>query len=108
MPLGGRARRLLLVALAEPLDAAGGVHQLLLSREERVALAADLDAQLLLRGAGRPGLAAGTVDQDLVKLGVKVRFHGTADSTDSGARAQAPASGARFSACSGPSGPHAG
>ena len=42
--LGRGAGGLLLVALAEPLDAAGGVDQLLLAREERVALAADLDA----------------------------------------------------------------
>ena len=65
-PLGRGAGGLLLVALAEALDAAGRVHELLLAGEEGVALAADLDAQLLLRGAGRPGLAAGAVDQDLV------------------------------------------
>src|SRR5262249_33488447 len=70
--------RFLFVALAETLDAAGGVHQLLLAGEEGVALAADLQAQLFLGGVGLPGLAAGAVDQDFVKLGVQVRFHGTA------------------------------
>src|SRR5690349_16680130 len=85
MPLSGRAGGLLLVALAEPLHAAGRVDQLLLTGEEGVALAADLDPQLLLGGTGRPGLAAGAVDQDLVQLGVDRGLHGTRHSTDPGA-----------------------
>src|SRR5262245_10756141 len=85
---------LLLVPLPETLDAAGGVDELLLAREEGMALAADLDAQLLLRGACRPGLAAGAVDQDGVQLGMDVRFHGTADSTHPGPPAQPPLEGA--------------
>src|SRR5262249_50058193 len=70
--------RLLLVPLAETLDAAGRVHQLLLPGEEGMALAADFQAQFFLGRAGLPGLAAGAVDQDFVKLGVQIRFHGTA------------------------------
>src|SRR5919106_6148695 len=36
----------------EPLDPSTGVHELLLARVERVALGADLHAQLRLRGTG--------------------------------------------------------
>src|SRR5262252_7686329 len=88
MPL---SRGLLLVALAEPFHAAGRVDQLLLSGEEGVALAADLDPQLFLGRTGGPGLAAGAVDQDLVQLGVDRGLHGTRHSTDPGVPAQAPA-----------------
>src|SRR4030095_16778005 len=77
-------------AFPEALHAAGRVNELLLPGEEGVAAAADLDAELLLRGAGRPGHTAGAVDQNLVKLGMDVRFHGTAHSTDPGPGAQAP------------------
>ena len=45
---------LLGVALLEAVDAAGRVDQLLLAGEERMALRADLDAQLFLGRAGRP------------------------------------------------------
>src|SRR3982751_6613140 len=38
--------------LAEPLHAAGGVDELLLAGEERVALAADVDVDLRRRAAG--------------------------------------------------------
>src|SRR5690242_7451721 len=44
--------------LAEALDAALGVDDLLLARVERVALGADFDLQLLLGGARREGVAA--------------------------------------------------
>src|SRR5262245_27044736 len=92
MPLS-RGAGFLLVAFPEALHATGRVDELLLPGEEGVAVAADLDAQFLLRGAGGPGHAAGAVDQNLVKLGVDVRFHGTAHSTDPGLRAQAPGPG---------------
>src|ERR1700730_18659858 len=87
MPLG---RRLLLVALPEPLDAARGADELLLAGEERMALAANLDPKLLLGGSRGPGVAAGAVDQDLVELGVDIGFHGTRHSTDPGPQAQPP------------------
>src|SRR5262245_47537161 len=54
-----------------------------------MAAAADFDPQLFLGGARRPGHAAGAVDQDLVELGMDVRFHGTAHSTDRAVRMQA-------------------
>jgi hypothetical protein len=38
----------------EPLDLARGIDQALLTREERVALRADIDVQILLRRAGLP------------------------------------------------------
>src|SRR5262249_1858934 len=84
----GRSAGLLLVALAEPLDAAGRVDELLLARQEGVAVAADLQPQLLLRGAGRPGRPARAVHGDLVIVGVDVRFHGTAHSSGRRATAQ--------------------
>src|SRR3954469_14917544 len=43
--LGGR----LAVLLVEAIDATGGVHQLLLAREERVAVRADVDAEVAAR-----------------------------------------------------------
>ena len=48
---------------AEALDAAGGVDQLLLAGEERVAGRADFDDQVaLVRGAGVELIAAGALD----------------------------------------------
>src|SRR3954447_25590721 len=59
-PIAALTRRLRLLRLPrargpalEALDAAAGVHQLLLARVERVAVGADLDVQLCLRGASR-------------------------------------------------------
>ena len=65
---GGRRGRGLLEAvgaaelLAETLDAAGGVHEFLLAREERVSVAADIDGQPRLRAAGRKRVATGAVN----------------------------------------------
>src|SRR6266550_6448585 len=67
--------RLLRVLLLEAIDAAGRVDQLLLAGEERMALRADLDAQLFLGGVGGPGLAAGAMHLDLVILGMDLCFH---------------------------------
>src|ERR1700693_1239354 len=89
MLLRGGAGGLLLVALAEALDAAGRVHQLLLAGEEGMALAADVDLQRFLRRVRDPGLAAGAVDLDLVVFGVDVLLHGTAHSTPRQPPAQA-------------------
>ena len=53
------ARLALAVAALEALDAATGVHQLLLAGEERVALVAELDVELAgLGGPGGEGVAA--------------------------------------------------
>src|SRR6185436_16056870 len=63
----GRCGRLLLLAplARELLDAARGVDQALLPGEERVAVRADLQAQLLaFRGPRGPGRAARAVDVD--------------------------------------------
>ena len=60
---------------AEAVDAAGRVDQLLLAGEERVALRADLDAQLFPGRAGGPGLAAGAVDRNLLILRMDLWFH---------------------------------
>src|SRR2546423_8564251 len=66
----GRLRgrfRLLAVALVEAVNATGGVHKLLLAREERVALRADFDVYVaLLRRARLERVAAGAVDCDVV------------------------------------------
>src|SRR3989442_3060029 len=55
--LGGLFGRLLVTA-REALDAAGGVDDLLLAGEERMAVAADLDVQLGPGRAGHEGVAA--------------------------------------------------
>src|ERR1041385_1585218 len=77
--LGSRLRRRRLlplgVALLETVDAAGRVDELLFAGEERVALRADLDAQLLARRAGRPGLAAGAVDRNFLIFRVDLWLH---------------------------------
>src|SRR5581483_11109405 len=77
---GGRLGLRLLrarVLAGEPLDAAGGVHELLLAREERVAARADLEAQLLaLGGAGLPRGAARAVDGDFLVIRVNAWLHG--------------------------------
>src|SRR5438093_10472955 len=72
---GLRSRGLLCVALLEAVNASRGVNELLFAGEERVALRADLDAQLLLRRSGRPRLAAGTMDLDLMILRLDLCFH---------------------------------
>jgi hypothetical protein len=71
-PLSARA---LLVSLLEALHATRRVDELLLAGEERMALAADLEPELLLGGAGRERLAAGAVDEDFLVFGVNVLFH---------------------------------
>src|SRR5687768_6807946 len=67
----------LLAVLARiTLDAARGVHQPLLAREERVAVRADFQAQLLpLGGAGGPGGAARAMDVHVDVIGVDSGFH---------------------------------
>src|SRR5690349_11807722 len=61
--------------LAEPLHAAGGVDELLLAREERVAVAADVDRQPALRAAGRERVAAGAMHGADLVLGVDLLLH---------------------------------
>ena len=63
---------------AEALDAAGGVDQLLLAGEERVAVGADFNDDIaLVRGAGLKVVAAGAFDVDALVLRVNGFFwHG--------------------------------
>jgi hypothetical protein len=66
----------LLIAFLEALDAAGGVHELLLAREKRVAFAADLEPQLLFRRAGRKRLTARAMHEDFLVFGMQILLHG--------------------------------
>src|SRR5204862_1390696 len=58
----GRGRGGVGVLLLEAIDAALGVDQLLLAGEEGVAVAADVEVQVAVRGPGLPGGAARAVD----------------------------------------------
>src|SRR5688572_7153009 len=62
--------------LAEPLHAAGGVDELLLAGEERVALATDVDRDLGQRAAGRERVAARAVGGAGLITRVNLGFHG--------------------------------
>ena len=64
------------VTLAETLDTAGGVNQLLLSREERVATGADFHVNVAFVGrTGLEGTPAGAVHGDDVVGGMDFGFH---------------------------------
>src|SRR5688572_23803198 len=63
-------RRLSAKLLREALDAPLGVDELLPTGEERVAVRADLEVQLLLGRPGVPGRAAGAAGLDVVILRV--------------------------------------
>jgi len=75
--LGGRGRwRLGGIALPEFLDAAGGVHNLLLARIKRMASRAHLDMQRLLHGrTGGERVAAAARHLDFAVLRVNGGFH---------------------------------
>jgi hypothetical protein len=77
----GRWRRLLEAVratelLAEFLDATGGVDELLLASEERMAGAADIDADAGRRAAGLECVAAGTADFTILVFRMNFSFHG--------------------------------
>ena len=64
------------VFLAEPIDAAATVEDLLLARVERMAIRAHLDMELLTqRRAGREFVAAAADHLHIGVFGVDVRFH---------------------------------
>ena len=65
----------LAVPALEALHPAGGVDQLLLAGEQRVAGRADLETDLFLGRAGLEGVAARAVDLDLVVLGMDSGLH---------------------------------
>src|SRR2546428_7425806 len=74
--LRGRGRRFCFgIALVEPVDAALDYAEVLLAREERVAVRAHLDVQLGLGRAGGERVAAGAGDLRLDVLGVDLFFH---------------------------------
>jgi hypothetical protein len=68
--------------LGEAVDAAFRVDQLLPAREERVAVRADVEMELLAGGAGLPRRAAGAVDGDFPVFRVNVRLHWSVLSPD--------------------------
>src|SRR5436309_656137 len=64
------------VFLGELLNATFGIDELPLPREEWMATGTDLDADVLLRGPGHKGGAAGATDDGgLVVLGMDALFH---------------------------------
>ena len=64
------------ILAAEALDASRGVHQLLLAGKERMAVGADLNADVaLVRGTGRKVVATRAVDLYLIVCGVNSSFH---------------------------------
>ena len=78
---GGAAGRLLEAVraaelLAEPLHAAGGVDEFLLAREERVAIAANVDVDLRQRAARRERVATCAVNATGLVTGVDLGLHG--------------------------------
>src|SRR5437764_1864868 len=68
------------VLLLELLDAAGGVHELHLTGEERVARRADFDGDVLLGAARGELVAAPAGDGRFHVLGVNAFFHGSGPS----------------------------
>src|SRR6266566_852704 len=73
--LGAAGAAGLLEPALEALDASARVDQLLLARVERVAVGADLDVQLGLRGAGLERVPAGTGDGREDVVGMDLRLH---------------------------------
>ena len=63
------------VTLLEAVYTSAGVYQLLLTREEGVALGANVNDDILLGGAGLNDIAAGTADRGLLVLGMDALFH---------------------------------
>src|SRR6266576_1717702 len=64
------------ILAAEALHAAGGVHQLLLAREERMAIRADFYADIaLMSRPGHKGIPAGAMHTDFVIRRVNSCFH---------------------------------
>jgi hypothetical protein len=61
--------------LLEAINTSAGVYQLLLTREEGVALGANVNDDILLSGAGLNDIAAGTADRGLLVLGMDALFH---------------------------------
>src|SRR5690606_16179050 len=82
----GLSSLLLLVLLAEALDAAGRVDELLLAGEEGVALRADVHREGLPGRARLDGGAAGAGDGDGLVRGMDVGLHGIPSAPSPGVR----------------------
>ena len=65
-----------LSVLAEALDAARGVDELLLARVERMAVATDVGVNLRLRGASGELITAGALDRGGRVRRMDIGFHG--------------------------------
>jgi hypothetical protein len=63
------------VFFAEPLDAAGGIHQFLLAGEKRVALGTNFHANVFFRRSSLDAAAAGTLDGGLGIFRMNIGFH---------------------------------
>ena len=61
--------------ISEALNASAGIDELLLTGVERMALVAELDANLGDGGTGHEGVAAGATHRALHVLGMDSRFH---------------------------------
>ena len=70
------------VLLVELIHAAAGVNELLLAGVERVALGADLDGDVLLRGAGLVHGAAGAADGGGLVIRMDTGFHSQSTSSN--------------------------
>ena len=64
-----------LVFFTKTLNAAGRIHQFLLTGEERMAFRTNLDTDVAFRGTDLHNVAAGTRNGRLVILWMNVRFH---------------------------------
>jgi len=71
------------VLLVEALHAAFGIDQLHLAREERVAIAADINRNLFMKAAGFKLVATGTGDDAWAVLWMNLFFHRRSVSTPS-------------------------
>src|SRR5215212_4764081 len=78
-------------APAEALDAAAGVHELLLARVERVAVRADLDVDLRLRRAGHELVATRASHVRINVVGMDLGLHGYTKCSEAGADRYGPA-----------------
>ena len=61
--------------LVKSVNTSAGIDQLLLARIERMALRADVDAKILLGGAGFNNLSASTLDGCRLVIGMYSVFH---------------------------------
>src|SRR6267378_1846928 len=72
----GFSRVALSVLAPETLDAAGGIHELLLAGKERMASGADFHTDVaLMGGAGDKRVTTGAMNSDLVVAGMDGCFH---------------------------------